>query len=93
MVYANKPATIDELRTNIERKIAAFDAPIQRLMSLRATRREYFKPNALNFVMHVALVFLPFALLAAGVKKERGIREHQYRTGQVAYKDRYNKFA
>ena len=28
MVYANKPATIDELRTNIEREIAAVSADL-----------------------------------------------------------------
>ena len=28
MVYANKPATIDELRTNIEREIAAASADL-----------------------------------------------------------------
>ena len=57
MVYANKPATIDELRTNIERKIAPVSAHLclkigknllQRLDFCKRTRDGHAKEIEFN---------------------------------------------
>ncbi|XP_043463036.1 uncharacterized protein LOC122499046 [Leptopilina heterotoma] len=70
-----------------------FDEPIQRLISLRETRREFNKPTVLNWLAHIGMVIVPFTLLVIAVKRERDAKERQYRTGQIAYKDRFMKFA
>lgn len=70
-----------------------FDEPIQRLISLRETRREFNKPTVVNWLAHIALVFVPLGLIMMAVKHERDSKERQLRTGQIAYKDRFMKFA
>lgn len=42
--------------------------------------------------MGMALTIIPITFFYLLVKKERDDKEHKYRTGQVAYKDRLFKY-
>ncbi|VVC26913.1 NADH:ubiquinone oxidoreductase, subunit NDUFB4 [Cinara cedri] len=70
-----------------------FDEGVQRYMSLKATRYEFFKPNPKTSILGVLLLVIPYCTLTYCIKKERDRREDLIRTGQVAYKDRGFKFA
>ncbi|XP_051163176.1 uncharacterized protein LOC127282746 [Leptopilina boulardi] len=69
-----------------------FDEPIQRLISLRETRREFNRPTILSWVYHTSMVIVPMILTTLAVKRERDAKERQFRTGQIAYKDRFMQF-
>ncbi|GAB0097151.1 uncharacterized protein DMENIID0001_127590 [Sergentomyia squamirostris] len=69
-----------------------FDTGMQRFQAARVTQFEHFKPNFKTAKRGFFIVLLPIVAYAWLMKSERSAREHQYRTGQVAYRDRKFKF-
>jgi len=69
-----------------------FDAGVARFQAMRVNHYEHFKPTFKAFKVGMLAVVLPIGIYAWMLKSERDAREHQYRTGQVAYKDRLFKF-
>ncbi|XP_037945866.1 uncharacterized protein LOC119678224 [Teleopsis dalmanni] len=69
-----------------------FDAGITRFQAMTVSHIEHFKPTPKSFKTGMFLVVLPICLYAWLLKSDRDAKEHKYRTGQVAYKDRNFKF-
>ncbi|BFG03846.1 uncharacterized protein DMAD_02975 [Drosophila madeirensis] len=69
-----------------------FDAGLARFQAMRVSNYEHFKPTGKSFRTGLFAVVLPIVIYAWALKSERDGREEQYRTGQVAYKDRQFKF-
>ncbi|XP_055372646.1 NADH dehydrogenase [ubiquinone] 1 beta subcomplex subunit 4 [Condylostylus longicornis] len=69
-----------------------FDAGVARFQAMKVNHYEHFKPTYKSFKVGMLAVFLPIAVYAWMMKTERDGREKQYRTGQVAYKDRQFKY-
>lgn len=59
---------------------------------MRATQWNYFKPTYKSGWVGFCSFIVPFSIMFYLVKNERDEKEHQFRTGQVAYKDRLFKF-
>lgn len=59
---------------------------------MRGTQLEHWKPTYKTFKSSFWLFVVPFSVMFYLVKTERDTKEHSYRTGQVAYKDRSFKF-
>ncbi|XP_077294455.1 NADH dehydrogenase (ubiquinone) B15 subunit [Arctopsyche grandis] len=68
-----------------------FDPAIQRFLSTKACQYDYFKSSPKPSWYGVAVI-MPFFALGIAVWKERRDKEHSFRTGQVAYRDRLFKF-
>ncbi|KAF2901015.1 hypothetical protein ILUMI_05155 [Ignelater luminosus] len=71
---------------------AVFDAGIQRFTAMKINTYEHFKPTFRNVRIGLLAMVVPMAIYGYFMKYERDCKEHQYRTGQVAYKDRLFKF-
>ncbi|XP_017474924.1 PREDICTED: uncharacterized protein LOC108365421 isoform X2 [Rhagoletis zephyria] len=69
-----------------------FDAGLARFQAMRVSNYDHFKPTGVAFRAGFFAVVLPIVVYAWALKTERAGREHKYRTGQVAYKDRRFKF-
>ncbi|XP_055595276.1 uncharacterized protein LOC129745913 [Uranotaenia lowii] len=69
-----------------------FDAGIARFQAMRVSHFEHFKPTGKTFKIGMLMTVIPIVVYSWMMKNERDGREHQYRTGQVAYKDRRFKF-
>lgn len=69
-----------------------FDHGMQRFQAMSVTNFDHFKPTWKSLKVGFFGCILPIAAYAYFLKKERDGREHLYRTGQVAYKDRQFKF-
>ncbi|XP_054272243.1 NADH dehydrogenase [ubiquinone] 1 beta subcomplex subunit 4 [Macrosteles quadrilineatus] len=69
-----------------------FDTGIQRWMAMEATGYNFFKPTPKNALGGVLFIVLPLALCMYKVKTDRDAREQKYRSGLIAYRDRYHKF-
>lgn len=69
-----------------------FDAGMQRFQAMRVNHYEHFRPTGKALRLGLLTVVIPICAFAVGFKAERDGREHTYRTGQVAYKDRNFKF-
>ena len=65
---------------------------MQRYQAMRVSYYEHFKPTGIALRTAVFTVIAPIVLYTWWMKSDRDKREHQYRTGQVAYKDRRFKF-
>ncbi|XP_058460523.1 uncharacterized protein LOC131436074 [Malaya genurostris] len=72
--------------------VGAFDTGLARFQAMTVNHYEHFKPTGRTFRIGMFTVVIPIVGYAWLLKKERDEREHQYRTGQVAYKDRNFKF-
>jgi len=69
-----------------------FDPAVQRFMSARATKYDFFKPTGRGFFNYFASVWLPIFGFAYYLRWYRGRKEQKLRSGQVAYKDRDFKY-
>ncbi|KAK4302733.1 hypothetical protein Pmani_022085 [Petrolisthes manimaculis] len=69
-----------------------FDPAIQRFMSLKVTRFEFFKANPRTSLLGSAVVATLFGY-CWWLKTDRESFEHKCRTGQVSYASREFKFA
>ncbi|XP_055628064.1 uncharacterized protein LOC129769681 [Toxorhynchites rutilus septentrionalis] len=69
-----------------------FDKGLARFQAMRVNHIDHFKPTWYSFRIGMLTVVIPIVGYALLLKKERDGREHLYRTGQVAYKDRRFKF-
>lgn len=69
-----------------------FDTGLARFQAMRVNHYEHFKPTGKSFRLGLFGTVIPIVAYAIMLKKEREGREQQYRTGQVAYKDRQFKF-
>lgn len=69
-----------------------YDLGLARFQAMRVSNFEHFKPTGRSFKIGMLTVVLPIVGYAWMLKRERDAREAQYRTGQVAYKDRRFKF-
>ncbi|XP_035792323.1 uncharacterized protein LOC118466745 [Anopheles albimanus] len=69
-----------------------FDTGLARFQAMRVNHFEHFKPTGRSFKIGLFTVVIPIFVYAKMMKHERDQREHQYRTGQVAYADRRFKF-
>lgn len=58
---------------------------------MRVSGVDHFKPTTKS-LRALALVVLPMLTYGYFIKTSRDAKEHEYRTGQVAYKDRRFKF-
>lgn len=58
---------------------------------MRVSGVEHFKPTGTS-LKGLAVVVLPMLIYGYWIKSDRDAKEHEYRTGQVAYKDRRFKF-
>lgn len=58
---------------------------------MRVSGYEHFKPNA-KTLRGLMVVVAPMLLYGYWIKSDRDFKENEYRTGQVAYKDRRFKF-
>jgi len=65
-----------------------FDPMIWRFQAMRVSYYEHFKPNLKNVKFGLFSFILPALIFGTLIRNSRHEREHQYRTGQVAYKDR-----
>ncbi|XP_059607909.1 NADH dehydrogenase [ubiquinone] 1 beta subcomplex subunit 4 [Phlebotomus argentipes] len=71
---------------------SVFDQGLQRFAAARVTQYDHFKPNFKTTRKGFFLVVLPIFFTAWLFKSDRDRKEHQYRTGQVSYRDRQFKF-
>ncbi|XP_065091899.1 uncharacterized protein ND-B15 [Ochlerotatus camptorhynchus] len=69
-----------------------FDTGLARFQAMRVNHFEHFKPSGRTLKIGMFGTVIPIVLYALMLKKERDGREEQYRTGQVAYRDRRFKF-
>lgn len=69
-----------------------FDPNFQRFHSMRVSYTEHFKPNWQSFKAGAYFVLLPIIGFAELVRYTKNKEENSYRTGQISYKDRRNKF-
>lgn len=69
-----------------------FDTGMQRFQAMRINYYEHFRPTGKAFRLGFLTVVFPICAFAWGFKTDRDAKEHKYRTGQVAYKDRSFKF-
>lgn len=83
---------IDSWKIRIEFSFFQFDAGIQRFTAMKINTYEHFRPTVKNVRTGLLAMVLPMAFFGYIMKCERDYKEHQYRTGQVAYKDRLFKF-
>jgi len=60
-------------------------------MSMRANEYYYFKPTG-KTLLGPLVVFGSIGLFALLLKTSRGNWEEKYRTGQISYRERQNKF-
>lgn len=65
-----------------------FDSGIQRFQALTVTYYEHFKPTPRSFSSLMFLFVIPVLGYGYLIKSNRDQKEIEYRTGQVAYKDR-----
>lgn len=65
---------------------------MNRFQAMRVNYYEHFRPTGKNFIQGLLMLVVPIVGYAWALKAERAGREHKYRTGQVAYKDRDFKF-
>ncbi|KAJ8984245.1 hypothetical protein NQ317_007477 [Molorchus minor] len=72
--------------------IEQFDAAILRYQAMKVSGFEYFKPSPKNAVFGLVFLVIPMTLYGYLIKNSRDKLEAQYRSGQVAYKDRRFKF-
>uniref|UniRef100_A0A182JXK3 NADH dehydrogenase [ubiquinone] 1 beta subcomplex subunit 4 n=1 Tax=Anopheles christyi TaxID=43041 RepID=A0A182JXK3_9DIPT len=72
--------------------VGVFDTGLARFQAMRVNHYEHFKPTGRSFKIGLFTVVIPIIVYAKMMKNERDQREHQYRTGQVAYADRRFKF-
>ncbi|KAF7995133.1 hypothetical protein HCN44_004605 [Aphidius gifuensis] len=68
------------------------DPSVNRFMAMRAAGAEYFKPTWKNGLWQLGWVVAPIVIVTYVVYKSREAKEHSYRTGQVSYRDRPEKF-
>ncbi|XP_055902471.1 NADH dehydrogenase [ubiquinone] 1 beta subcomplex subunit 4 [Eupeodes corollae] len=69
-----------------------FDAGMQRFQAMRVNYYEHFRPTGKALRTGLLTVVIPICAFALGFKLDRERKEEQFRTGQVAYKDRQFKF-
>ncbi|KAK9884586.1 hypothetical protein WA026_007427 [Henosepilachna vigintioctopunctata] len=69
-----------------------FDPALQRYQSLKVTEYERFKPNLKTAKWPFWFFLVPYAISTYVVYLDRTSKEEKYRRGEVAYKDRPNKF-
>ncbi|KAK7080833.1 hypothetical protein SK128_017104 [Halocaridina rubra] len=69
-----------------------FDPALQRFLSMRVTHYEYFKPTPKSSLIGFGLLVVPIVGYALFMKYHHDDFERQCSTGQIAYKDRRNKF-
>ena len=69
-----------------------FDEGVHRFMASKVNFYDHFKANAKTTKFGVLYILVPMIGFGYLVKTRREGREHEYRTGQVAYKDRLFKF-
>ncbi|XP_034945345.1 NADH dehydrogenase [ubiquinone] 1 beta subcomplex subunit 4 [Chelonus insularis] len=67
------------------------DEAVNRFVAARATYTHFWKPKWNNFGFFMGSYILPVMFLYYVIKKDRDEREHEIRTGQVAYAARRNK--
>lgn len=59
---------------------------------MRVSHFEHFKPTGLSLRTGLLCTVIPIVLYTWAMKADRDRREAEFRTGQVAYKDRQFKF-
>lgn len=64
---------------------------MQRFQAMRINHYEHFKPTGKSFTTFLAIA-VPMVAYVLWIKTDRDRREQEFRTGQVAYKDRKFKF-
>ncbi|XP_064628335.1 NADH dehydrogenase [ubiquinone] 1 beta subcomplex subunit 4-like [Lineus longissimus] len=69
-----------------------FDPAIQRYFSTRSGGYQYFKPTPYTAAVTFSLVIGPMILFSVWAQRSKNKEEATYRSGTVAYKDRWNKF-
>ncbi|KAI5701526.1 uncharacterized protein LOC103514037 [Diaphorina citri] len=69
-----------------------FDPAMQRYMTMSTNRYRYFKPTPKTSWLGLGLILGPIVATMLYIQKTKDDDEHQLRTGQVAYRDRWNKF-
>ncbi|XP_062716190.1 uncharacterized protein LOC134291865 [Aedes albopictus] len=69
-----------------------FDTGLARFQAMRVNHFEHFKPTGRTLKIGMLTTVIPIVAYAIMMKRERDAREKEYRTGQVAYKDRRFKF-
>ncbi|BET00701.1 NADH-ubiquinone oxidoreductase B15 subunit (NDUFB4) [Nesidiocoris tenuis] len=70
----------------------AFDPALQRYLSMRVTRVDFFRETPRNVAGVFALAIIPIAATIYFFKTKRDEREALYRSGAVAYSERQFKF-
>ncbi|KAL7672647.1 hypothetical protein ACOME3_007530 [Neoechinorhynchus agilis] len=80
-------AKYEKLSTDPFQEGIVFDPAIQRYMSMKATRLDYYRPVPRNFLIPAIGIFcaVTFQLLFNRVKNRK---EQQYRDGEVTYWER-----
>lgn len=68
-----------------------FDPAIIRHQAMRVSGVEHFKPTS-KTLRALLMVVVPMVTYGYWIKTDRNAKENEYRTGQVAYKDRRFKF-
>lgn len=68
------------------------DPAITRLMEARINQKDFFIPTLRNAILFMCTGVLPILVLGYFVVKDRESQEHQIRTGQISYRDRYKKY-
>uniref|UniRef100_A0A8D9AUE6 NADH dehydrogenase [ubiquinone] 1 beta subcomplex subunit 4 n=1 Tax=Cacopsylla melanoneura TaxID=428564 RepID=A0A8D9AUE6_9HEMI len=69
-----------------------FDPGHQRYMTMSTNRYLYFKPSPKTSFLGVTFILVPFVSICYYMMKWKNDEEHRLATGQVSYKDRWNKF-
>jgi len=69
-----------------------FDPAMYRFQAMRVSHYDHFKPTYKSFKTGFFCVVFPIVFFALAFKWQRDGNEEKFRTGQVAYKDRWFKF-
>ncbi|XP_044740643.1 uncharacterized protein LOC123301806 [Chrysoperla carnea] len=69
-----------------------FDKGIQRYQALKTLGYDHFKPTPKTALNGLLILVIPMVTFGYFLKKSRDAQEQMFRSGQVAYKDRKNKF-
>merc|ERR1711976_91016 len=90
----------DALKTEYQKKVSypyrgvgsyVFDPAVQRFLTMRAKHYEQFKTTPKNFIFFVGFILAPVFVVGSLGRYLTAKHEQEYRTGQVAYKDRTYK--
>nr|XP_018899408.1 PREDICTED: uncharacterized protein LOC109031992 [Bemisia tabaci] len=78
---------------SVHQEGSIFDPAIQRYLSTLAHMEDYYKATPKTVTYGLGVLFVPMGIIAYFFKRDKDRQELELRTGQIAYRDRHDKFA